>query len=96
MKLAFAFLCESAQTSPGIINTFGVGLNTFAAPTIPTMHPIFCLVAQFNGTVTDYGTREATVRLLDATGMDVISPIKRTFNLPQPLAGRTQRTIKLW
>lgn len=86
MDIDFAFICDYADIS-GKINALGIGFNTLYSPTLPLLHPHFYLVAQLRTNITEAGTKNLEVRLIDADGGDVIPPITGTFEISRPEAG---------
>ncbi len=86
MDIDFAFICDHAEIA-GKINALGIGFDTIYAAQVPVTHPYFHLVIQLRASITEAGQREMAVRVIDADGNDVISPISGPFEVPRPGAG---------
>ena len=85
MEIDFAFLCDYAENT-GKVNALGIGFDTIGAPQIPIRHPLMHLVAQFRASITEAGSKNVAVQIIDADGNNV-SDAKGVINIKSPEAG---------
>ena len=85
MECKFAFLCDYAEREQKL-HAVGIGWDTLPAPSLPFKHPIMCFVASVRGSIAETGTKEVSVRLIDADGIDVIPPLHQqvSFEIKPP------------
>ena len=97
MELAFAFLCDYAVQERKL-HAIGIGWDTIYAPSLPTVHPNMTLVAKLKGTIAESGTKDISVRIIDADGVDVMPPLERQLPFevkPPHLSGNLQIVLML-
>jgi len=70
MQCDFAFICDYAEEAGGKLHAVGIGWDTIYAPNIPATHPMLGFVARLRGSAAEAGTKDVTIRLLDADGSD--------------------------
>ena len=87
MDIDFAFICDYAQVAGGKVFAQGIGFDTIFARKVPAKHPMFHLVVQLRANVTEAGTKDLEVHLIDADGTDVIQPLRSKFEIPAPKGG---------
>ena len=80
MQPEFAFLCDYAEEAGGKIHAVGIGWDTIYAAQVPATHSVLAFVARLRGTTAERGSKEVSIRLLDADGSDVIPPLERAFS----------------
>jgi len=89
MDIDFAFICDYGEIG-NKINALGIGFDTIHAREVPATHPHFYLVAQIRASVAEVGDKAIEIRLIDADGQDVITPLSGSFNIPRPAPGATE------
>lgn len=94
MKVDFAFICDYAQ-SENKIHALGIGFDTIFAPRLPCQHPSFHLVVQLRSTAAEAGRKDVSIRLIDADGKDVITPLSANMEVPDPPSGALEAIGKL-
>ena len=85
MRTNFAFLCDAAaQGAEGKISALGIGISQLHAQQVPVQRPQMVLVAQLGFDADEAGTKQLSVRLIDADGGNVIQPVdgQIVFNAP--------------
>lgn len=98
MEYRFAFLCDYAQQHAGKLHAIGIGWDTIYALAVPATHPSMGFVATLRGTIAEAGTKELTLRIIDADGADVIPPMQNQVPFevkPPQLYGSLQVVIQL-
>lgn len=78
MELPIATLCDSAHDYQGKLCILGT-FDSFAARSLPVVHPGCALALRFVFTPEDEGERNLTIRLIDSDGTDI---------LPQPMQAK--------
>jgi len=86
MDVEFAFICDYAEVA-GKINALGVGFDRVNAPKLPARHPHFHVVAQLRFSLTEVGSKDMTVNLIDADGENVVPTIQGSLEVAKPQAG---------
>ena len=89
MQCEFAFLCDYAEQDRKL-HAVGIGWDTIYSATTPAKHPMMCFVARLKGTAAEKGSKDISIRILDADGEDVISPIDQQLGFevqPPKLTG---------
>jgi hypothetical protein len=76
MECKFAFLCDYAAQDRKL-HAIGIGFDTILAPSVPYKHAMMCFVAHMQGSIAESGSKELSLRLIDADGADVIPPVKQ-------------------
>ncbi|HXH21521.1 MAG TPA: hypothetical protein VNN10_05795 [Dehalococcoidia bacterium] len=94
MQIDFAFLADAA-VAEGKLHALGIGIDVIHARQVPATHPSFALVAQVRASVTEQGTKELVVRLIDEDGGDVAPPVQAQFSIGQPAAGMLESTARI-
>ena len=98
MELKFAFIADYAQQSGGKLHAIGIGWDTIYAKTLPATHPMLSFVAEIEGTIAETGTKDVSLRIIDADGGDVGPPLQHQipFDVKAPqLAGKIQVVIQI-
>ncbi|MEE9286187.1 MAG: hypothetical protein V3V35_10740 [Dehalococcoidia bacterium] len=94
MNVEFAFICDYADAGTKI-SALGIGFDTIMAREVPVTHPHFHLVAQFRASVAETGEKELVIRLIDADGADVMSPVTVKINVSPPPQGLTESVARM-
>jgi hypothetical protein len=89
VNVEFAFLCDSAQEGAGKIHALGIGVDTIFAQGVPATHPVLTVVAQLRYSVAEGGTKALAIRAVDADGHNIVPPIDRDLDFPEPSGGPT-------
>ncbi len=84
MDTRFAFLCDSANQGGGKLNALGLGWDTIRVQKVPATHPTLCVVAKFEFHVSEAGTKQVAIRLMDADGGDVIPAMQGKLEVRPP------------
>ena len=80
MECKFAFICDYAQQDRKL-HAIGIGWKGLYAPYLPFLHPVISFVASLRGTIAEVGTKNVSLRLIDADGEDVIPPMRHQVAL---------------
>lgn len=95
MECEFAFLCDFAEQDRKL-HAVGIGWETIQAPNLPHRQPNMGIVARLRGTVAESGTKDVSVRLIDADGEDVINAIHQQLKFePRGLEGHVNLVVQL-
>lgn len=94
MDIDFAFICDYAE-SVAKINALGIGFDTIFAPKLPARRPHFHVVAQIRASITEAGTKDMSVYVINADGVDVVDPIRGKIEIPKPRLGATETTARI-
>lgn len=95
MECEFAFLCDFAEQDRKL-HAVGIGWGTIQAREIPHRQPNMGIVARLRGSKAEAGTKNVSVRLIDADGEDVIQPIHRELSFePRNLEGHVNLVVQL-
>ncbi len=86
MEVDFAFLCDYADAS-GKLTAVGIGFDQIFAPQVPCTHGLMHVVAQLRASVAEEGTKQLTLRFLDADGADVIPAFSADIEVRSPVPG---------
>ena len=86
MIVDYAFLCDYAETGAKL-HAMGIGIDAIMTKEVPVKHPLFFIVIQLRASVAEVGTKNLTLRIIDADGKDVIPEASVTLNVPRPQAG---------
>jgi hypothetical protein len=84
VNVEFAFLCDSAQESGGKVHALGIGFDSILAQSVPATHPMLTVVAQLRYSVAEAGAKALAIRAVDADGQNIVSPIDRQIEFPEP------------
>lgn len=97
VEVAFAFLCDYADTSGPKLTVVGVGLDTIHATEVPAKHHLMYAVAGFTFTraETQTGRKQVGIHMVDADGVPVMPAIKLEMPVEAPLAGYNYRTQRI-
>lgn len=96
MKVNFGFLCDYADATGGKLNAMGIGFDTIYANTVPATHRQMFAVVSIEFSSVEVGPKDIALHIINADGGQVIPPIARTLNVPNPTPGysfRTQRIV---
>ena len=97
MECDFIFLCDYA-TRDTKLHAVGIGWDNLYAATLPVRHPVMCLVARLSGSLAENGTKDISLRLLDADGTDVVPAMTQqvAFEVKSPrLVGTMQLVMQM-
>jgi hypothetical protein len=95
MECEFAFLCDFAEQDRKL-HAVGIGWETIQAPNLPHRQPNMGIVVRLRGSVAETGTKDMTVRLIDADGKDVINAIHQQVNFePRGVEGHVNLVVQL-
>jgi len=94
MQVDYAFICDYAEAKDKV-NALGIGFDTIFASKIPARHPHFNLVIQLRYSIAEVGSKDVTVHLINADGVDVIPPIKGKLEVKPPPQGMIDSTVRL-
>lgn len=75
MQLEFAFLCDAASEAAGKIYALGIGVDRLHVRELPARHGRLTLVARLAFPATEQGVHPFELRLVDADGQDVSTPV---------------------
>lgn len=78
VEVEFAFICDYAEQDRKL-HAVGIGWDTIFAQQVPTRHPQMTFAAKLIGSVAEAGSKDFSLRLIDADGEDVIPPITGQF-----------------
>ena len=94
MERQFAFVCDYAEQD-NKLHAVGIGWETIYTANIPCIHPVMCFVAGLRGTIAEAGTKNVSLRLIDADGEDVIPPMHHQvpFEVKQPQLEANLRVV---
>jgi hypothetical protein len=91
----FAFLCDFAEQDRKL-HAVGIGWETIQAPNLPHRQPNMGIVARLRGSVAESGTKDVSVRLIDADGEDVIPAINQQLKFePRGIEGHVNLVVQL-
>lgn len=94
MNVDFAFVCDYAE--PGNkVSALGIGFDTIFASQVPCALAMFHLVLQLRVSIAEVGHKDVEVRLIDADGKDVVSPVTTSLDIPEAAPGALDNTGKL-
>ena len=91
MHIDYAFIADYAQDAGGKVSALGIGWTDLFAATVPVQHPLMTYVASMSFAVSEAGTKNVELRMLDADGGDVVPPLTAEMEfapLPNTLGGR--------
>ena len=95
MECDFAFLCDFAEQDRKL-HAVGIGWETIQATNLPHRQPNMGIVARLRGSVAESGTKDVSVRLIDADGEDVINAIHQQLKFePRGLEGHVNLVVQL-
>ena len=86
MHVDFGFICDYAEVG-NKINALGIGFDTIRAAQVPYVHPLFHLVVQLRGNVTEAGSKKVKLTMIDADGNELMHPQEGELALARPEAG---------
>ncbi|MBX7110587.1 MAG: hypothetical protein K1X87_01925 [Dehalococcoidia bacterium] len=89
MNLDFAFLCDSAQEGGGKVHALGIGFDTINAAQVPVTYPLLTIVVQLRYSIAEAGDKSISIRLIDADGRDIVTPVAQTVPFPAPEGARS-------
>ena len=97
MDVAFAFLCDYADTTGPKMTAVGVGLDTIHAPQVPAKHHLMYAVAGFTFTraETQSGRKQVGIHIVDADGEPVMPALNLDVSLTAPQSGYNYRTQRV-
>jgi hypothetical protein len=95
MECEFAFLCDFAEQDRKL-HAVGIGWETIQAPNLPHRQPNMGIVVRLRGSVAESGTKDVSVRLIDADGQDVITAIHQQVSFePRGMEGHVNLVVQL-
>lgn len=94
MHVDYNFICDYAEARDKV-NALGIGFDTIYAQRLPARHPHFSVVTQLRFTLTEIGSKNIAVHLIDADGKDVIPPINSNIPVNAPPAGTLESIARL-
>lgn len=94
MELDFAFICDYADAG-GKLSALGIGIDTIHAAGVPVTHPQFHFVSQLRYSVAEAGQKDIAIRLIDADGVTIGTPIEASMPFPQPPQGNLEATGRI-
>ena len=95
MECEFAFLCDFAEQDRKL-HAVGIGWETIQAANLPHRQPNMGIVARLRGSVAESGTKDVSVRLIDADGEDVIQAINQQLKFePRGIEGHVNLVVQL-
>ncbi len=95
MECEFSFLCDFAEQDRKL-HAVGIGWETIQTPSLPHRQPAMGIVVRLRGSVAEAGTKDVSVRLIDADGEDVIQAIQQQLNFePRGLEGHVNLVVQL-
>ena len=95
MECEFAFLCDFAEQDRKL-HAVGIGWETIQAPSLPHRQPNMGIVARLRGSVAEAGTKDVSVRLIDADGRNVIPAIHQQLKFePRGMEGHVNLVVQL-
>lgn len=92
MKVNFGFLCDYADNTGGKLNAMGIGFDTIYANTVPATHRQMFAVVSIEFSSVEVGPKEVALHIINADGGQVIPPIARTLDVPNPTRGYSFHT----
>ncbi len=97
MEVAFAFLCDYADTSGPKLTAVGVGLDTIHAAEVPVRHHAMYAVAAFSFTraEAERGRKQVGIHIVDADGVPVMPAIDLDMPVEAPQLGYNYRTNRI-
>ena len=81
MRVEYAFLCDAATEHGGKVNALGIGIDHLGVSTLPATHPRLALVARLVFEDAGGSSFPFRVRMVDADGRDVLTPVDGLFNV---------------
>ncbi len=93
MESLYAFICDYAQSTGNKVSALGVGFDTIYAPTVPTTHRQFFLVAKLSADAAEAGMKNVTINIIDADGNDIIPAVVGQLNIPRPSGPTTTANL---
>ncbi len=95
MQLMFGFIADYAQHSGGKLSAIGIGVDTIFLRRLPGVHPTMSVVVNMEGTIVENGAKDVTLRMIDADGADVITPIRQRlmFEVQPPSLSRRMQMV---
>jgi len=94
MYVDFAFICDYAEARDKI-NALGIGFDTIYAPKLPALHRQFSVVVQLHFSITEIGSKDVSVHLIDADGNNVIPPINGKIQVNPPPLGMLESAVRI-
>ena len=95
MECEFAFLCDFAEQDRKL-HAVGIGWETIQASSLPHRQPNMGIVARLRGSVAETGTKDVSIRLIDADGKDVIPAIHQELTFePRGMEGHVNLVVQL-
>lgn len=98
MRTEYAFICDFALESAGKVNALGIGWTRYFAPTVPVTVPNLSAVVRLSGTIAEVGSKTVVLKLIDADGVDVITPVEANIELvvePGAIEGHINLIVNL-
>jgi len=91
----FAFICDFAEQDRKL-HAVGIGWDQITARSLPHRQPNIGVVARLRGSIAEKGTKDISIRLIDADGRDVIPAIQQQveFN-PSGLEGHVNVVVQM-
>ena len=87
MRVEYAFLCDAATEHGGKVNALGIGIDHLGVSVLPATHPRLSFVAHLRFEDADDAAVPFVVKMVDADGREVISPVEGRFQV-QAAPGR--------
>jgi hypothetical protein len=81
MRVDYAFLCDAASEAAGKVYALGIGVDRLHVRQLPARHGRLTFVCRLAFDAMDAGDRPFTIRLVDADGRDVLSPVQGQIHL---------------
>jgi hypothetical protein len=91
----FAFICDFAEQDRKL-HAVGIGWDQITARSVPHRQPNIGVVTRLRGSIAEKGTKDISIRLIDADGRDVIPAIQQQveFN-PNGLEGHVNVVVQM-
>lgn len=81
MRIDYVFLCDAATEQGGKMNALGIGIDRLSAATFPATHARLTFAAKLSFDHEDAGSHHFRVRVVDADGREIGSPIEGKLNV---------------
>ncbi|MDA0301712.1 MAG: hypothetical protein O2822_04225 [Chloroflexi bacterium] len=81
MCVEYAFLCDAATEHGGKVNALGIGIDHLGVSALPATHPRLALVARLVFEDAGGAAVPFVVKMVDADGRDVITPVEGRFQV---------------
>ena len=88
LEVEFAFLCDYADNSAKL-HALGIGFDALYAANVPATHPVMHAVVRLRFTSVETGEKQFGIRVIDADGKLVVTPVDGTIRVSPPASGRT-------